>query len=270
VDVSKSLKYVKTHGSLVEKARLSAILMNEKPSSEVLEKLALLQKPDGGFSFWVKDISNITDTCYILEWFDDLKVYKGEFVDLACQYLLERQQIDGGWDEISELVNYNPPEWILPGKIETRVWLTAYCAHVLIRFGYAEAAGTKCPTDFLIANSDHSGRLRGYLRATWLALPMLAFYPGPDPDSFNRAVRVVEDNFSQDWKGSYIAWLLRCLKDAGIISGHPLVLRAISELKRKQNIDGSWDPEEKEGDKHRINATILALRALKEYNVFRL
>ena len=36
------------------------------------------------------------------------------------------------------------------------------------------------------------------------------------------------------------------------------------------NIDGSWDPEEKEGDKHRINATILALRALKEYNVYRL
>jgi hypothetical protein len=270
VNIPKALKYVKKHGSIIEKARLSAILLDENPSSEVLEKLGSFQKPDGGFSFWVKDLSNITDTCYILEWFDDLKVYKEKIVDPACSYLLERQQKDGGWDEISEIVNFNPPEWMLPGKIETRVWLTAYCAHILIRFGYAEAKGTSCPTDFLLANCDPSGRLKGYLRATWIALPMLAFYPGPDPESFNRAVKVVEDKFSTDWKGSYIAWLLRCLKDAGISADNQLVIRAISELERKQAIDGSWDPEEGEGEERRVNATILALRALKEYDTFKL
>lgn len=269
VNVQKSLSYVKTYGNLVEKARLSAIIWEKKPSMEVLDELASLQKPDGGFSYWVKSISNITDTCYILEWFDDLKVYKGEIVDPACRYILEHQQKDGGWDEISEIVNYNPPEWMVPSRTETRVWLTAYCSHVLIRFGYAEAEGTYCPTDFLVANCDTSGRLKGYLRATWLALPMLAFYPGPDPESFNRAVKVVEDSFSLDWKGSYIAWLLRCLKDSGLSSDHQLVLRTISELKKKQNIDGSWDPEEGEGEEHRVNATILALRALKEYNIFK-
>ena len=270
MNIQKSLNYVKTHGNIVEKARLSAIIWDEKPSSEVLEELSSLQNPDGGFSYWVKGISNITDTCYILEWFDDLKVYKGEIVDPACRYLSDRQQRDGGWDEVSEIANYNPPEWMMPDRIETRVWLTAYCAHVLIRFGYAEAEGTYCPTDFLLANCDSSGRLKGYLRATWLALPMLAFYPGPDLESFNRAVKVVEDNFSLDWKGSYIAWLLRCLKDGGLSSDHQLVLRTISELNKKQNVDGSWDPEESEGEGHKVNATILALRALKDYNVFKL
>lgn len=270
MDIQKSLNYIKTHGNIVEKARLSAILWNEKPSPEVLKELASLQKSDGGFSYWVKTVSSITDTCYILEWFDDLKVYKGEIVDPACQYLLARQHKDGSWDEVSEIENYDPPEWMLPGRIETRVWLTAYCAHVLIRFGYAETEGTFCPTDFLLANCDASYRLIGYLRATWIALPMLAFYPGLDPKSFKGAVKVVEDNFSPDWKGSYIAWLLRCLKDAGLLSDHQLVLRAISELEKKQNLDGSWDPEEGEGEEHRVNATILALRALREYNVSKL
>ncbi|MFX0083531.1 MAG: prenyltransferase/squalene oxidase repeat-containing protein [Candidatus Hodarchaeota archaeon] len=270
MNIPKSLKYVETHGSIIEKARLSAILFNKKPSSEILAKLGALQKPDGGFSFWVKGLSNITDTCYILDWFDDLKVYKGKIVDPACKYLLERQQKDGGWDEISEIVNFNPPEWMLPGKIETRVWLTAYCAHILIRFGYAEAKGTYCPTDFLLANCDPSGRLKGYLRATWMALPMLAFYPGPDLESFNRAVKVVEDNFSPEWKGSYIAWLLHFLKDAGITDDHQLVIKAISELEKKQNDDGSWDPEEEEGEEQRVNATVLSLRALKDFNAFKL
>ncbi|MFW9877550.1 MAG: hypothetical protein ACFFG0_31060 [Candidatus Thorarchaeota archaeon] len=67
MNIPKSLKYVKTYGSIIEKARLSAILQDEKPSSEVLEELASFQKPEGGFSFWVKDLSNITDTYYILE-----------------------------------------------------------------------------------------------------------------------------------------------------------------------------------------------------------
>jgi len=124
-------------------------------------------------------------------------------VDWACRFLLDRQQEDGGWDEVKAVQALNPPEWMTPGRIETRVWLTAYCAHVLIRFGYAEAPGTYCPTDFLLAHCDESGRLAGYLRATWIALPMLAFYPGPDSEPFRRALAVVEANYSPDWERTW-------------------------------------------------------------------
>ncbi|MFX1417591.1 MAG: prenyltransferase/squalene oxidase repeat-containing protein [Promethearchaeota archaeon] len=267
MNIANSINFIKTYGNAIEKARLSAILRDEKPSLEILKYLALYQKSDGGFSFWVKETSNITDTCYILEWFDDLKIFKGEIVDPACRYLLSRQLKDGGWDEVSAIKKYSSPKWMVPGLIENRVWLTAYCSHVLIRFGYAEAEGTNCPTDFLLANCDSSGRLIGYLRATWLALPMLAFYPGPDSEPFNRAIKVVEENFSPDWKGAYIAWLIRCLKDTGLPPDHKLVLRSLLALKKIQKLDGSWDPEEGEGEEHRVNATICALRALKEFNV---
>ncbi|MFX1315938.1 MAG: prenyltransferase/squalene oxidase repeat-containing protein [Promethearchaeota archaeon] len=265
MNVQKAIDYIKSKGSTVEKARLKCILWNNKPSKDILQELASFQKFDGGFSYWVKEVSNICDTCYILEWFDDLKIHHSPIVDSACRFLLERQLSDGGWDEVKDITDRNPPEWMIPGRIETRVWLTGYCAHVLIRFGYAEAEGTYCPSDFLLTNCDKTGRMKGYLRATWLALPMLAFYPGSDSKIFIKAVKVVEDNYSNDWKGSYIAWLLRCLKDAKLEVTHSLVDHSLFQLKLKQNPDGSWDPEEGEGEEHRVNATISSLRVLKDY-----
>jgi len=265
VDVKKAIAYVNARGDVVEKARLAAILWGHPPPEAALEKLAHLQKPDGGFAYWVPQVSNVCDTAYVLERFDDLGVYWGPVVDPACRFLLNRQQADGGWDEVEEVCAFDPPEWMIPGRIETRVWLTAYCAHVLIRFDYAEADGTRCPTDYLLAHCDGSGRMAGYLRATWLALPMLAFYPGPDSEPFHRAMAVVEVNYSTDWRGGYLAWLLRCLHDAGLPADHPLVVRCLVDLDRKQRPDGSWSPDEGEGEKHAVNATLWALRALKGY-----
>jgi len=265
MDPDKAIAYVQARGNTVERARLAAILWDEPPSEAVLRELAAFQKPDGGFGYWVRGVGNICDTAYVLQWFDDLKVYRGPMVDPACRFLLDRQREDGGWDEVEAVRTLNPPEWMIPGRIETRVWLTAYCAHVLIRFGCAEAPGTTCPTDYLLAHCDETGRLAGYLRATWMALPMLAFYPGLDSEPFRRAVAVVEADFSPDWEGAYLAWLLRCLQDAGLPADHPLVARCLADLERKQRPDGSWGPEQGEGEEHAANATVAALRALKGY-----
>ena len=267
MDVEKAIAYVQARGDAIEQARLPAILWDETPPEVALQELAALQKPDGGFAYWIREVSNICDTAYVLQWFDDLKMYRGPIVDPACRFLLDRQQEDGGWDEVKAVRAFNPPEWMIPGRIETRVWLTAYCAHVLIRFGYAEAEGTYCPTDYLLAHCDETGRLAGYLRATWIALPMLSFYPGSAPESFHRAVAVVEAAYSPGWEGAYLAWMLRCLQDAGLPADHPLVARCLDDLIRKQRPDGSWEPEEGEGEEHAVNATVAALRALKGYEV---
>ncbi len=265
MDVEQAIACVQAHGSAVEQARMAAILWDKPPSEEVLNELAAQQNPDGGLTFWFQParISTICDTAFTLQWFDDLKVYRGPIVDPACRFLLDRQQEDGGWDEVEAIRPLNPPQWMTPGRIETRVWLTAYCAHVLLRFGYAEAEGTRCPTHFLLAHCDEAGRLAGYLRATWIALPMLAFYPGRDSEPFRKAVALVEANYSPGWPGSYLAWLLRCLQDAGLPADHPLVARCLADLEHKQQPDGSWDAED--GEKYTINATIEALRAFQEY-----
>jgi hypothetical protein len=263
--IDRAIAYVQTRGDAVERARLAAIVWDEPPTETALQELAALQRPDGGFAYWVRETSNVCDTAFVLQWFDDLKVYRGPLVDSACRYLLGRQRKDGGWDEVEAVRALNPPEWMIPGRVETQVWLTAFCAHVLIRFGRAEAEGTHCPANLLLAHRDETGRLAGYLRATWIALPMLAFYPGPDSEPFRRALAVVGASFSPDWEGAYLAWLLRCLQDAGLPATHPLVARCLADLERKQRPDGSWEPEKGEGETHAVNATVAALRALRAY-----
>jgi hypothetical protein len=248
VDLDKAVSYVQSNGDTIECARLAAILWDEAPPETVFQALAKLQKADGGFAYWCRPVSNMCDTAYVLQWFDDLKVFSHPMADTACRFLIDHQQVDGGWDEVEGVQGLDVPEWMIPGRLETRVWLTAFCAHVLIRFGYAEAPGTRCPTDFLLAHCDDTGRMTGYLRATWLALPMLAFYPGAGPEAYQRAVAVVERDYSDDWSGAYLAWLLRCLKDAGLPADHPLVTRSLADLERRQRLDGSWGPEPGEGE----------------------
>jgi hypothetical protein len=80
-------------------------------------------------------------------------------------------------------------------------------------------------------------------------------------------VAVVEANFSPDWEGAYLAWLLRCLQDAGLPADYPLAARCLADLEGKQQSDGSWEPEEGEGEEHAVNATIAALRVLKGYGL---
>lgn len=265
MDTEKAIAYVRARGNVIEQARLEAILWGRPPPEAVLQELATLQRRDGGFAYWVAQVANVCDTVYVLEWFDDLGVHRGPAPDRACRFLLERQQSDGGWDEVEAVARFDPPEWMVPGRTETRVWLTAYCAHVLIRFGYAEAEGTTCPTNFLLAHCDRDGRLVGYLRATWMALPMLAFYPGRDSEAFGRAVAVIETNYSPDWDGAYLAWLLHCLHDAEVPLDHSLAARCLGDLERTQRPDGSWSPEAGEGEEHAVNATLRALRAARAY-----
>jgi hypothetical protein len=263
IDLRKAISYVQSQGNAIEQARLAAVLWDEPAPEAAVQELAALQKPDGGFAYWVPDVSNVCDTAFVLFWLDDLKIYGGPIAGPACRFLLDRQRPDGGWDEVETVRSASPPERMTPGRIETRVWLTAFCAHVLIRFGYAEAEETRCPIDFFLANADETGRLTGYLRATWIALPMLALHPGPGSEPFQKALAAVEASYSSQWDGSYLAWLLRCLGDAGLAAGQPLVARCLTDLERKQRPGGSWSSES--GAEYTADATVEALRALKCY-----
>ncbi len=265
MDSNAGIGFVREHGNALEQARLCAVLWGDAPDHGVVSRLAEMQDRSGGFRYWIPDLGNICDTAFVLQWLEELGLHDHSLADAACRFLLERQQPDGGWDEVVGVVGHGAPGWMTLGRVATRVWLTAFCAHVLICFGRAESPESTCPTGFLLTHADASGRLEGYLRATWLALPMFAFYPGSNSKPFRHAVAVVEQAYTPDWTGAYLGWLLRCLYDAGLPRHHPLVDRSLRDLRSKQRADGSWDPEEGEEETERVNATIAALRALLKY-----
>lgn len=269
VYLEKAIAFVQTSGDAIEQARLGAILWSKPPQESVLQKLAAMQNPDGGFSYWVKGFSTVCDTVYVLIWFDDLSLRTSPLVERAVNFLLTEQKEDGGWDEVEKVKEVDAPPFLTPGKISTRVWLTAYCTHWLVRFGYAEHPKAKgCPGKFLEAHREPSRRLVGStdMRAMWDWLVLLAYFPGQDSEIFKQTLAVIEQGFSPEkWEGSYLAWLMCCLRDAGLPAQHPFVTRCLDELARKQRPDGGWDSED--GEKYAANATIEALRVLKHYGV---
>jgi hypothetical protein len=269
VRAGKAIGFVQTKGDDIEQARLISILQSKPPSESIMQKLAEMQNPDGGFAYWLDDksASTISDTVWVLGWFDDLKIHDGIIVDAAIRFLFNHQKEDGGWDEVANIADLNLPPYLFPGKIETRVWLTAYCAHCLMLFGYAESSQCRgCPAEFLLKHREPSGRLVGYLRATWDALPIFAHYPQAYSEHFTQAMEVVCNEFEpQKWVGSYLTWLIRCFRDAGLQASHPLVDSSIKALIKKQRPDGSWDSED--GEQYAVSATIDALRVLKDYKI---
>ena len=263
----KAIAFVRKHGDAIENSRLDGVVHRVEPSRPTLEALAAMQNPDGGFAYWLSDssISTVCDTAYVLGWLDDLSLRTGPVAEQAVAFILAHQKEDGGWDEVPAVSNLNPPEFLRPGEQKTRVWLTAYCAHWLLLFGYADTPECRaCPIKFLLEHRDESGRLPGYLRATWDALPVYCAFPELSADASDRALKVIGREFSpEEWAASYLAWLLRCLRDAGLAKDHSLVRRSLEGLIRKQRSDGGWDSED--GDRYAPSATVEVLRLLHDF-----
>jgi hypothetical protein len=269
VDLKKAVSYIQSKSDPIENARLTSILWGQTPDESVLSRLEAMQNPDGGFCYWTKeaDISMVCDTVCMLRWFDDLSLQNSPLVEQAVGFLFSHQKEDGGWDEVEDIRQFNPPPFLQPGAINARVWLSAHCAHWLMRFGYAESPMCKaCPVDFLLENREPDGRLIGYIRATWDALPIFARYPENDREPFKQALRIIEEEYSPEkWEGSYLAWLLRCLYDAHLETSHNLVKDCLKQIEHRQRPDGSWDSED--GEEYTAGATLEVLRVFKDYKV---
>lgn len=270
MDVSKTVTYIETYGDAIMRARLACILWGDLPSRRVMLKLNHLQRADGGFAYRAHagDHSSIFDTVYVMSWIDDFDLHQGKLVDRAITYLMQQQQADGGWDEPEKSEVIQNPDWLKSGALETQVWLTAYCSHWLLQFGYLNTEEKSRPLlEFLKNHQTMSGRLYGYLRATWEALPLFAAYDSPSSASFSRALHSLESEFEPHRFSEHsLITLLQCLRDAGLKDSQSLVSTCLQELTKRQSEDGSWQDEEN-GIVYPVSTSVDALRTLKDFSV---
>jgi hypothetical protein len=267
VNIKKAIEFVKDKGDELEKNRLNSILLSSPASKSIQRKFREMQNSDGGFAYWTKEFSTVSDTVYMLSWLDDFQVHSGRIVDSAFDFLASNQQPDGGWDEVESMKNSTKSTGLTAGEEETRVFLTAYCAHWHVRFNRAKTlVDEKNPVEFLIPYRSPNGLILDDLQATYDSLVLFSHNPGKDSYLFAETIEVMEKKFSPDsGKGTNIAYLLCCLRDAGLEAYHPFVNLCIDELIQKQQEDGSWESEY--GEKYATNATLEAIRVLMHYNV---
>lgn len=267
VNIKTAISFIKDHGDDIEKARMKCILVGGSAQVEIAEKLAEMQHSDGGFSYWIKDISTVFDTVYVLSWLDDLAMRSGNVVERAFEFLISHQQQDGGWDEVEAIRGLDTPTFLVPGEINTRVFITAYAAHWFVRFGRAEPPEARgCPMEFLKAHQVPSGLIMDDLQTTWDSLVLFSYHPGLNSELYEKTFKVIQKKFTPDtWKGSNLTYLLCCLRDVGLPIKHPFVNLCIDELIQKQQPAGNWDSEY--GEEYATSTTIEAIRVLKHYKV---
>ncbi len=265
VNLRKAIEFVKSLDNEILLARLDSIIMRQRPRKSVVDTIEQMRNSDGGFSFWDHNVSSIATTLNIIGWLDDLSLGDEPIVNKTFDFLLHHQQEDGGWDENKEISKLNPPPFMIPGEITTRTWLTAGCAHWFIRFGRAEPPGTKgCPAEFLLKYIQPSGFIIGYLYASWDALVMFNYHPGPNSDAYRNLLKVIEESFEPESHDAVdLTWLLRCLRDVNLDCKNNLVMRTINALEKLQQKNGSWNSGE--GSEYSGMTTVDTLRVLRDF-----
>jgi hypothetical protein len=273
-DLTPSIIYVGEHGSLLEKARLLRILMDEPASPVVYEKLLSLQNTDGGFPSRPRQpsASAVDSTLTALWQLDELGMFETPQARRGLDFLANIQLGDGGWDENPDLPGHDLPPWIRPGEAATRMYLSTYAAYWLGQGGPDYRPALQKGAAFLAAWQGPArrdpaapppapGQIPGYLHNNWLGTS--AFFMAGDDYAQNaaRGLEFLQSRPLSGYDDSQLAWVIDCLVRAGLPAAHPFVQAGLSSLRERRAPDGSWSSED-EGPAFVAAATVSVIKVI--------
>ena len=269
LDVQKAIHFIEKNGAEVEKYRLNYLLGKEKNKEYPLRYLRELQNDDGGFPYGGEKgkLSSVNVTSGKLSLMIELRLDESDVCRKTVKYLLNIQNEDGSWDEDEAINQYNPPFWITPGDLKTKMWLTANISNHLIQLGYRESEAIRKATEFLLKNRDDEGKFVGFLHSTWISIGVFGQLEGINSEVVKKALKVIDRNINRMENGvSSFTWCLECLYVAGVPKENPVVEKCINRVIKSQSENGVWTSED--GEKYAVFETINALRVLKMYKVW--
>jgi squalene cyclase len=264
MDAQNAISYVHVNGSNLEIARLRHILYGEVPEASVVRPFLELQSNRGGFPLHMQEDNpeTVDSTLTALWWLDGMGMLRAPAGQKALEFLRLTQLEDGGWDEDASIERFDPPPWIHPGDLNTKLYLSAYACYWLASAGYLSDRVLGRGMDFLLPHQKESGMFSGYVHTTWIAASVCLMAGLTEPTS--KSLQALLDWPISDWEDSQIAWALDCLHRGGIERNHALIEKLLARLEMSQKPDGQWASED--GEASAVSATIEVLKVVKLYS----
>ena len=239
MDLDAAARYVRTHGSPVQIARLDLLTTGEAPGAGLVEQVTDGVHEDGGWpAYWSDGAASIEGTCVRLRELDALGLLGTPAARRAVRWLVSVQQSDGGWHEAADLAS-TAPSWVRPCDPAAGWYLTASAAFCVTR----ASSGAATPPDAAIRAArrlagevSEAGTLPSFPATHWLTAALC--WSLGDRDTAERLM----DRFRwpdyplsvADW-----SWYAVTLANVGIASDHPALRVGLDALTDAQSTDGS-------------------------------
>lgn len=267
-----AIGFVVAHGDAVDRARLSWLRTGTPAQPELLASAEFGQSAQGGWpAFWADDVPSVDATCFRLAELDDLGALGRPAARNALDWLANRQQPDGTWEEDESLAE-PAPVWAKPGDPEARLYLTASAGFWLTvagldarsagpldhRVGGVYAGVVHGAAQAIAATLRPDGSWPSFLATGWLGAAMLhrqqMFYE-------SARIQAVLNERLADMSPSDTAWMAAALRRVGFDQGEWLLVAARQRLAQTQRSDGGWPSDD--GEAFDVHTTLRAIRACR-------
>ena len=262
--MARGLAFVERDGSDLMKA-LAAQAAGFASGDDVLTHLLPYQNEDGGWQRLDSDmqgaISTISLTWVGLEWLLWSRPTDSDPLDRTIAFLCQRQHADGYWDEPEEILEHDPPPWMVPGNRANQLWLTSAVCCKLLELGRETEVRFEAALDFLRKGWEFD-HFPVYQHTHWMAANLFGRLSEPtDLDqriAGGSAKRLTDDLHAGTADPLDITSIAYAAHQSG---ARDLFDIAFPMVSTNQAEDGGWTTGY--GDGHRSQATVEAMHLLK-------
>ena len=255
--LARGYAFVQQTGSKLMKA-LAAHAAGFASADDVLPHLRTYQNDDGGWERFDSDmtgaISTISQTWVGLQWLLWTRPSDSILLDRTLEFLRQNQSDEGYWDEPHEILEYDPPPWMVPGNRANQLWLTSAVCCKLLELGREAEVRFDAAVEFLRSGWEID-RFPVYQHTHWMAANL--FGRLSDPTDLDRRIASGCVSRLTDFlaAGTVDPLDITSIAYAAFKSGsRDLFDVAFPKAVANQAEDGGWNTGY--GDRHRPQATV--------------
>ena len=156
--------------------------LGQASGDDVLSHLQTYQNDDGGWERFDSDmqgaVSTISQTWVGLQWLLRTRPSDSVPLDRTMGFLSESQRDEGYWDEPPEILQYDPPPWMVPGNRANQLWLTSAVCCKLLELGREAEVRFEAAVEFLRRGWGNDG-FPVYQHTHWMAVNLFGHLPEP-------------------------------------------------------------------------------------------